>query len=179
MQREEQRRRSRAAILEAAGALFERHGFAAASLSDVAAELGMVRGTIHFHFATKEGLADSLVAHFDEVWTALDVEAQSASASPQEQAISFSHSLIDALRKDPRLRGALRILRERRPGTGDADVAQRLVDLARRALGDDLAHSSAQALAAGLWGAIDLTLLGLASDPHRLVDDIWAPLPTM
>lgn len=176
MQREEQRRRSRAAILEAAGSRFERYGFAATSLSDVAAELGMVRGTVHFHFATKDGLVDALSEHFDSVWDDLARDAMDNADTPLEGLIAFSHSLADALRSDARLRGALRVSRERTSAHGDADIVGRWIDLVSTTLPATARTAPPNVIAASMWGALDLQLLGVIPDTHELIDATWSVL---
>jgi TetR/AcrR family transcriptional regulator, cholesterol catabolism regulator len=49
--------RTRRRILDAAAALYARHGIAAVSMNDVAAEVGMQAGSIYFHFPSKATLA--------------------------------------------------------------------------------------------------------------------------
>lgn len=48
-------------ILDAAGRLFRRQGFAATSLRDIAAEGGLLIGSIHYRYATKEAILVALM----------------------------------------------------------------------------------------------------------------------
>jgi len=54
---------TRSRILQAAAALFARHGYAAASVRDIAREVGVTVGAIYVHFAAKDRL---LVAVYRE-----------------------------------------------------------------------------------------------------------------
>lgn len=69
MGRVEQAQRTRAALMLAAADEFEKRGFAATSLTDVSDRLGLVRATVHFHFATKKSLAEALITHLSDSWT--------------------------------------------------------------------------------------------------------------
>src|SRR6266540_3195196 len=61
--REEQRALTRARLLEAAGSVFARRGFHAASLDEVAREAGATTGAIYSNF---EGKEDLFLAVFEE-----------------------------------------------------------------------------------------------------------------
>jgi AcrR family transcriptional regulator len=52
----ERARARKRAILEAAGRAFRRHGFHAASMRDIAAELGMQVGNLYYYFESKQAL---------------------------------------------------------------------------------------------------------------------------
>ena len=62
----ERRRRTREALLEAAALEFETQGYAKTTLQGVADRLGLTRGTVLFHFHTKEALRDTLIQWCDE-----------------------------------------------------------------------------------------------------------------
>jgi len=49
--------RSRRAMLDAALPIFERDGYAAASLNQIIAASGLTKGGFYFHFASKQELA--------------------------------------------------------------------------------------------------------------------------
>lgn len=173
MQRDEQRRRSRAAILEAAGASFERNGYAATSLAEVAAELGMVRGTVLFHFASKGGLVHALASHYHSTWDQTVATSMGGADTPSEGLRAFSHSFADTLRSDARLRGALRVSRERTELSGEGGPAQRWMRLFTDVLAAEHGKDASQALAGCIWGLLDLHLVGLLPDVHRSIDTTW------
>lgn len=58
---------TRRALLDAAGAVFARKGFDAASIADIATEAGVTSGSIYSHFGSKAGLlAATLADVFDD-----------------------------------------------------------------------------------------------------------------
>jgi AcrR family transcriptional regulator len=67
--REQYSEATRAALLEAATALFFEHGFAGAALEDVAASAQVTRGAVYHHFANKRDL-------FEAVLEALETDAK-------------------------------------------------------------------------------------------------------
>jgi AcrR family transcriptional regulator len=108
----------RAALLDAAVAVIRRDGAQALTLDAVAAEAGVSKGGVLYHFASKraliDGLLDRWLCDFDErlgdEHLALDyVRASDLSdASPQESASEFG--MLAALIEDPRV---LELARER------------------------------------------------------------------
>jgi AcrR family transcriptional regulator len=73
--REEVRRR----LLDAAGQVFARHGFAAASVDDVARAAGLTKGAVYSNFASKDELFFALLGEHIalrlEVFAALQLDA--------------------------------------------------------------------------------------------------------
>lgn len=61
--------RSRRAILDAATPIFERDGYAAASLNQIIAASGLTKGGCYFHFASKQELALAVLADHNTRWT--------------------------------------------------------------------------------------------------------------
>jgi AcrR family transcriptional regulator len=60
--------RSRRAILDAARPIFERDGFAAASLNQIIAASGLTKGGFYFHFPSKQALALAVLADHQAQW---------------------------------------------------------------------------------------------------------------
>ena len=52
------------AILEAAVRIFARSGVSAATLEDIAAEAGVTRGTLCWHFHSKDDLVSAIIKHY-------------------------------------------------------------------------------------------------------------------
>ncbi|MEO3783215.1 TetR/AcrR family transcriptional regulator [Actinocorallia sp. B10E7] len=108
--REESKRRTRAAVLEAARAVIREKGFGAATARDVAAAAGVAVGTVFVHFPTMAALAETLV---DETVEKALTEAgviPSADAPPDntgiavvERLVGVSAVLFDAYDADPEL----------------------------------------------------------------------------
>src|SRR5437763_8038326 len=55
---------TRLAILEAAVRIFARSGVSAAPLEDIAAEAGVTRGTLCWHFHSKDDLVSAIIKHY-------------------------------------------------------------------------------------------------------------------
>jgi AcrR family transcriptional regulator len=58
--------RTRASLISAAGSLFSTKGYAATSLEEIGAQLGVSRGTVLFHFDTKLALLFAVVGPLSE-----------------------------------------------------------------------------------------------------------------
>lgn len=65
---------SRARIVEAAGSLFARRGYYEVVMGDIAAEAGMGRASVYYHFKDKEAIAR---AYFDSVAARIYAAAES------------------------------------------------------------------------------------------------------
>ena len=75
--------RTRAAILAAAEQQFARHGYVATRLEDVAAEVGVKRAALFYHFRDKQALYDAVVADaFGLLAARLEVAFADPSAIP-------------------------------------------------------------------------------------------------
>ena len=64
MQQEERSDRSRAALLEAALALFSSQGYRATSVRDIAERASVSTGSVYHHFRDKEAIFQTLLDHF-------------------------------------------------------------------------------------------------------------------
>ena len=76
----EQARQTRESLLRAALEVFDRRGVARASLAEIAAEAGVTRGALYWHFKSREDLFDALFQHlFHEFGQRLAEDIRSAS----------------------------------------------------------------------------------------------------
>lgn len=64
-----------AAVIEAAGELFSRHGFDGVSLRDIAKKAGVNHGLIHRHFGSKENLRRQTMQHMADAMLADVIDA--------------------------------------------------------------------------------------------------------
>ncbi|MGK8467251.1 TetR/AcrR family transcriptional regulator [Nocardia cyriacigeorgica] len=97
--REQKRRATRAAIVDAATTLFLARGFASTSVTDIAAAAGVSRRTFFLHFPSKE---DVLFHHIEEyVRAAADTIARlDTDATPWDAVQAAMATLIDAFEAD-------------------------------------------------------------------------------
>lgn len=110
--REQQRVRTRARILEVAAEEFDMRGYAAVSLSDIAAKLGMTKGTVYFHFATKAELARTVVEAYFGEWEDLQAEVSAQGLSGLAALHWLLLRVAERYRDDPGARAPLRLMRE-------------------------------------------------------------------
>ncbi|MFD4576908.1 ScbR family autoregulator-binding transcription factor [Streptomyces sp. NPDC058417] len=61
MAKQERAIRTRRAILEAAGAVFDEHGYASTTIAMVLERAEVTKGALYFHFASKESLAQAVL----------------------------------------------------------------------------------------------------------------------
>lgn len=72
-------------VLQAAASLFRAHGFATATVRDIAAKADILPGSLHYRFPTKESLLIALMEHAVDQTTAAVRSAVSASHDPIER----------------------------------------------------------------------------------------------
>jgi AcrR family transcriptional regulator len=90
----------RAALLEAAARHFARGGFEVASMRDIAREVGMLAGSMYYHFASKDALIEDVYAlGVGQVTLAVERRLAGASgARPRLEAACIGH--LEALLAD-------------------------------------------------------------------------------
>jgi len=85
-------------ILDVAERLAQMRGFNGFSYADIAAELGITRAALHYHFASKADLGEALIgrygARFREALTAIDAVAPAAPAKLR----GYAELYLDLLR---------------------------------------------------------------------------------
>jgi len=85
-------------VLEAAAALFASKGYAATSIRDIAQQVGILSGSLYYHFASKEELL--LEAHargVAQVTEAVESALAGAGASPWERMTAACRAHLDVL----------------------------------------------------------------------------------
>jgi len=87
-------------ILTAAERLVQTRGFNGFSYADIAAELQITTAALHYHFATKAELGESLIVHysqnFSEALTRLDADL----AQPTDKLAGYSNVYLEVLRAE-------------------------------------------------------------------------------
>lgn len=89
-----------ASIVDAAMRVLARQGYARTSLMDIASEVGMSKGAVHYHFPTKEALMGQVLQAACEVVSKRTLSAWTAGGNPFE-------ALRSSLRELWRARGDL------------------------------------------------------------------------
>jgi AcrR family transcriptional regulator len=93
--RQERGRARVAALMKAAAGLFAQKGFAATTMTEVAAEAGAAIGTLYLFFPTKEALAQAILAdHADELSAMLETLRDACRGEP---AAAIAERLFFAL----------------------------------------------------------------------------------
>ena len=159
-------RDTRAKLLDAASAVIRRDGPQALTLDAVAAEAGVSKGGLLYHFASKRDLLDALVARWLDDFQD-DIDAAPGPGSPagyvraSDGAKAEEAGLLAALVADPEV---LAVVRERYATWQDRVVTEG---------GDPVEATVARLAADGLWLA---DLLGMAPPEGELRERVLARL---
>ncbi len=88
---------TRRLLLEAAAIVFRTHGIAA-TLQDVAAEAGVSKGGLLYHFPTKEDLVRSLGVHLSDIFReSVEEHVDPADTAPGRLTRAYVHTCLDFL----------------------------------------------------------------------------------
>lgn len=104
-------RRTRARLLEAGKAVFERDGFLAARISDIAAEAGVSHGSFYHYFDTKEEIFREIAEEVEVRLVSMDDIAQDVGpdAGPIDRISAANRSYLYGYRKEARI---MRVIEE-------------------------------------------------------------------
>jgi AcrR family transcriptional regulator len=156
---------TRAKLLEAAGAVIRRDGAQAMTLDAVAAQAGVSKGGLLYHFASKRELLDGLVGRWlDEFQDDIDAAGPgflSGYIKASDGAKAEEAGLLAALVADPDVLGAVR---DRYAAWQDRVVKEG---------GDPVEATVARLAADGLWLA---DLFGMAPPAGELRERVLARL---
>ncbi|MFJ6862111.1 ScbR family autoregulator-binding transcription factor [Streptomyces werraensis] len=177
--------RTRRKLVRAGARMFDQHGYASASLEQIADAAGMTKGALYFHFASKDGLVDAVQEQAHAVLRDFAHRQREAGVPAVQSLIDTSHWLARVLREDPVVRAGLRITDERsgrQPPVADVRQAWitevlRLVSRARTA-GELREHLGAEGpetvLSAAVCGLASLSRTGTGpGEPGRRVAALW------
>jgi AcrR family transcriptional regulator len=158
-------RDTRAKLLDAAGTVIRRDGPQALTLDAVAAEAGVSKGGLLYHFASKRELLDAVVQRWLDEFQA-DIDASGPGFVPgyvraSDGAKAEESGLLAALIADPEV---LTVVRKRYAAWQDRVVTE---------AGDPVEATVARLAADGLWLA---DLLGLAPPEGELRERVLARL---
>jgi AcrR family transcriptional regulator len=108
---QERAKRTREHVLDAAADEFSVHGYAHTTMNAVADRIGMTKGALYGHFASKDELVDTIVRHGHDAWISVVAQAdETCSAAPLCTVGSLTVGLARRLTEDPRARAAFRLV---------------------------------------------------------------------
>lgn len=110
---------TRRAIVEAAASEFIDHGFAGASIADIAARAGVTKGSMYFHFKSKELLAQAVIERQREANAEVQARFASSDLSALAVLVSMVRVLGELMRQDVVVLAAMRLAVEVPQGEGD------------------------------------------------------------
>ncbi|MFF9573222.1 ScbR family autoregulator-binding transcription factor [Streptomyces sp. NPDC014685] len=110
MQARSQRTRQR--LVRAGAEMFNRNGYANATLGQIAGAAGMTKGALYFHFASKDGLADAVQERGRDMLQDFIREHREAGVPPVQVLIDMTHWLARTFHDDPVIRASFRITNE-------------------------------------------------------------------
>lgn len=180
--------RTRRRLVRAGAHMFDRNGYASATLGQIAQEAGLTKGALYFHFASKEGLAHAVQEQGRALLRDFVSGRRESGVPPVQALIDMTHWLARVLHEDPVIRASFRITNEctgRQPPVTDFHQAWitevlRLIDRAREA-GDLRDHICADGpetlLSAAVCGIGVLAGTGVCRpELRRKVAALWDPL---
>jgi AcrR family transcriptional regulator len=98
--------------VRAAAELFDRDGFAGATLDDISTAAGVTKGALYFHFSSKEKLVAALQAEAVEMLAALVAKLAAADTQAMQSLIDLNHEVVRWLREETTVRACFRIYRD-------------------------------------------------------------------
>ncbi|MGG7099885.1 ScbR family autoregulator-binding transcription factor [Rhodococcus sp. 24CO] len=103
---------TRQQIVAGAAAQFEKTGYGSTSMSDIVEGAGTTKGALYFHFASKDELAQFVIAEQHRM-SIESVESISAtSASPLEKVVMLTHEMARQIVEEPIVRAGIRLTLE-------------------------------------------------------------------
>ena len=117
--RAERKARRPQEILEAAFEEFTEHGYAATRVEDVAARLGVTKGTVYLYFPTKDALFEAMFHHMSTPFTDLRASVDTLTGSCSERLRALLLLGYEKIEGDRKMRELLRLALAEAPGFPD------------------------------------------------------------
>ncbi len=103
---------TRAAILRGAATEFQEHGYAGTSLSEIAIAAGVTKGSVYFHFDSKESLALAIIDAQHQASISIGNAMSVSGTSGLEALLIMSVELARQFREDPLVSAGIRLTTE-------------------------------------------------------------------
>ncbi|WP_329581797.1 TetR/AcrR family transcriptional regulator [Kitasatospora sp. NBC_01250] len=110
--------KTRGLVLDAAAREFAQYGYAEANLQRIADRIGMTKGALYAHFATKEELAEVFAGHLAQAGEELLADQQIGSGEPLEGLRALMLGAASLLQQDDWAHAAFRLAVEEACATG-------------------------------------------------------------
>ncbi|MGW2562107.1 TetR family transcriptional regulator [Streptomyces sp. NPDC001514] len=129
--------RTRRLLLQAAADEFAARGYSGARLKAVVENIGMTKGALYGHFASKEDLAAAVADEGMLAWESLRTELAAESLGPGRELRELAGQLARLMDDDTVFRAAVRLASDGYRGSSERDlpsaVSAHIIDLVRRA----------------------------------------------
>lgn len=102
-------RKTRESILCAAASVFERTGYAAATLEDIVAEADVTKGALYFHFRSKAELAAAVIEQHFARWPNLILDVEALDCGFLDRVYALITAVARTFQDDPVARSAVRL----------------------------------------------------------------------
>jgi AcrR family transcriptional regulator len=112
MVKQERALRTREALIKSAATVFDRDGFSVASLTAISSLAGVSNGALHFHFASKAALADSVEEAAAQRLGRIVTARQDTAGNALQLLVDASHDLARRLTEDVVLRAGFELSRD-------------------------------------------------------------------
>ena len=99
--------RTRASLLEAARSVFERDGYLASRVTDIADEAGVAHGTFYTYFDSKEEVFAAVLHELQEEMLHAGVHVGGAGEDPLQAIEAANRAYLESYRRNTRLMAAL------------------------------------------------------------------------
>jgi AcrR family transcriptional regulator len=99
-------------LIRSAAELFDRNGFAGATLDDVSRAAGVTKGAFYFHFASKKELGGAIQAEACGMLRSFVDKLTATETYAVQSLIDITHTLARWLDAEPVIRASLRTARE-------------------------------------------------------------------
>nr|WP_052477751.1 ScbR family autoregulator-binding transcription factor [Kibdelosporangium sp. MJ126-NF4]CEL13699.1 Transcriptional regulator, TetR family [Kibdelosporangium sp. MJ126-NF4]CTQ99385.1 Transcriptional regulator, TetR family [Kibdelosporangium sp. MJ126-NF4] len=103
---------TRGNLVAAAAVLFDRDGFAAASLQEVCDRAEVTKGALYCHFPSKNALALAVIERQSLLWHEVRHDVGERGTGPTQALVDLSFELAERMRADPVVRAGSRLVLE-------------------------------------------------------------------
>src|ERR1700712_4107352 len=105
--------RTRRMIIERTAEVFDKQGYAGATLNRLVESTGLTRGAFYFHFESKDALAVAIAEEQARRWQEMRSQVESQEPDPLRRLVTLICCSASAFRDDPTIRAASRLLLDR------------------------------------------------------------------